>query len=130
MLDGRIDSQGTIQDLRTQGILADLTATADVELKEDAIPVGSDDKTIDESAPKDPIGEAKKPAKLIEDEKREIGAVKWHIYGTYIVRQHCTDKITYLILFTESNVGDDVVIFRVINHLPSDRTGHGFSLAL
>lgn len=87
MLDGRIDSQGTIQDLRAQGILADLAATADVELKEESVPVGSDDKTIDDAAPKDSIGEAKKPAKLIEDEKREIGAVKWHIYGTYIVRQ-------------------------------------------
>ncbi|KAJ7468712.1 hypothetical protein FB451DRAFT_1560403 [Mycena latifolia] len=81
MLDGRIDTQGTVKELRAQGVLEEITHEAAVEVKKEelALPV--------DVADPDTTGaqvEAKKPRKLVEDEHREIGAVKWGVYQTYL----------------------------------------------
>ena len=87
MLDGRIDTQGTVKDLRAKGALDDITHDESVEVHKeeqaveasvsaDAAVGGTDDL---------PAAEAKKkPRKLIEEEKREEGSVKWNIYRTYL----------------------------------------------
>ena len=86
MLDGHIDTQGTIKELRAQGILEDIVhdaegettplAVAAKEEVEAAAAVGGEDS----EAPKDP----KKPRKLVKDEYREEGGVKWAIYKSYL----------------------------------------------
>jgi hypothetical protein len=67
MLDGRIDTQGTVQELRAQGVLDEITHEATVEVKQEelALPVdAADPETLVEQT------EAKKPRKLVEDEHR------------------------------------------------------------
>ncbi|KAF7346860.1 hypothetical protein MSAN_01825400 [Mycena sanguinolenta] len=79
MLDGRIDKQGTITELRAQGVLDHITDDATVEIKKEQSAVAateSDGKIGDDGKPK-------KPRKLIQDEDREIG-VEWKIYVNYL----------------------------------------------
>ncbi|KAJ7863247.1 hypothetical protein B0H13DRAFT_2237135 [Mycena leptocephala] len=81
MLDGRIDTQGTVQELQAQGVLDEITHEAAVEVKKEelALPVDVVDlETLVEQT------EAKKPRKLVEDEHRETGSVKWSVYQAYL----------------------------------------------
>ncbi|KAJ7863242.1 hypothetical protein B0H13DRAFT_2237132 [Mycena leptocephala] len=81
MLDGRIDTQGTVQELQAQGVLDEITHEAAVEVKQEelALPVdAADPETLVEQT------EAKKPRKLVEDEHRETGHVKWSVYLAYL----------------------------------------------
>ena len=87
MLDGRIDTQGTIVDLKAQGILDDIKHDAETE----------DDTKVEETTA--PLGEAtvddapqKVPRKLVEEEHRETGGVKWHVYDVYL-RAWCVEPI-------------------------------------
>lgn len=87
MLDGRIDTQGTVKDLRAQGILDDIAHDESLQVKnEDQITVS--DPPVDPEADVDGALQAtkdiKKPRKLVKDEAREHGAVKWSIYNTYL----------------------------------------------
>jgi ABC-type multidrug transport system fused ATPase/permease subunit len=83
MLDGRIDTQGTVEDLRTQGILESITQDSTVQTHETQ---ASTSEIPDESTedPDKANAAAKKPRKLIKDEHREKGGVKWSIYRTYL----------------------------------------------
>lgn len=89
MLDGRIDTQGAVKDLRARGILDDIAhdESAEVHKEEqqaaEAVPSAEVAAVadVDEDAPQE---QAKKPRKLIEEEKREEGSVKWNIYKTYL----------------------------------------------
>lgn len=89
MLDGRIDTQGTVKELRARGVLDNITHDESVEAHKEeqaaAIAEGSDTveaKTDDaEEAKPDKV---KSPRKLIEEEHRETGNVKWAIYKTYL----------------------------------------------
>ena len=89
MLDGRIDAQGTPKDLRAQGILEEITHDESVHAaqQEEAVQVkeGEDlevEVLKDDAAPaKD---KKKSPRKLVKDEHREEGSVKWSIYNTYL----------------------------------------------
>ncbi|KAI0945816.1 hypothetical protein AcV7_009953 [Taiwanofungus camphoratus] len=92
MLDGRIDTQGTVKELRSRGVLDDITHDEAVEAhkeEQEAVAIEKKDNAdIDAEAEANsdskPIEKAKKPRKLIEEEKRETGSVKWHIYNTYL----------------------------------------------
>lgn len=88
MLDGRIDTQGPVRELRAQGVLDDIT-------QDEAIEVHKEEQAVAEAEaaaePADVIDveegtttKVKKPRKLIEEEKRETGSVKWHIYKAYL----------------------------------------------
>ncbi|KAJ7107582.1 multidrug resistance-associated ABC transporter [Mycena epipterygia] len=79
MLDGRIDTQGTIKNLRAQGVLDDIAHDADVEVKKEEVAVAAE--TSVDTTDAEP---AKKPRKLVEDEHREEGGVKWKIYKSYL----------------------------------------------
>ncbi|KAJ7693236.1 P-loop containing nucleoside triphosphate hydrolase protein [Mycena rosella] len=68
MLDGRIDTQGTVKELRAQGVLDDIAHDAAVEVKKEELAVASE-------TPAD---------ELVEDEHREEGGVKWKIYKSYL----------------------------------------------
>lgn len=96
MLDGRIDTQGTVKDLKSTGVLDDITHDESIEAhkEEQAAAVveaeasGSGD--LPEVAGESTGGtgktveKTKKPRKLVEDEHRETGSVKWAIYNTYL----------------------------------------------
>jgi hypothetical protein len=87
MLDGRIDTQGTIKELRTLGILDDVAHDAEAEANgrpavavKEEVEIAPAAGGEDGEAPKD----HKKPRKLIKDEHREEGGVKWAIYRSYL----------------------------------------------
>ncbi|KAF8205407.1 multidrug resistance-associated ABC transporter [Mycena galopus ATCC 62051] len=79
MLDGRIDTQGTVKQLRAQGVLDDIAHDAAVEVKKEELAVAKEPDVN----PEDPE-QIKKPRKLVEDEHREVGGVKWKIYKSYL----------------------------------------------
>jgi hypothetical protein len=111
MLDGRIDSQGTVAELRASGVLEGIASmdgegtgeqqeageempaevAAEAAADED-VTAGSSSNTetpaqvvVDaKQTAKAAIGGKKKPRKLVETEKREEGSVKWAIYNTYL----------------------------------------------
>ncbi|KAF5391763.1 hypothetical protein D9757_001642 [Collybiopsis confluens] len=84
MLDGRIDSQGTVADLRFSGLLEDITFEAETDFHQQGTLVKENTSTA-EPRTKDPSETGtKKPRKLVEDEKREQGGVKWRIYEKYL----------------------------------------------
>ncbi|KAJ7035492.1 hypothetical protein C8F04DRAFT_1221175 [Mycena alexandri] len=86
VLDGRIDAQGTVQELNTQGVLEVITHEAAVEVNNKEIPavdVAEDVPTVDFQPLIAPTN-ARKPRKLVEDEHRETGSVKWSVYQTYL----------------------------------------------
>ncbi len=95
MLDGRIDTQGTVKDLRASGVLDDIAQVEEIEAhnEEQAVEAAKENPNaeIDADADADADGakpaavkSKKKPRKLIEEEHRETGSVKWHIYNTYL----------------------------------------------
>lgn len=85
MLDGRIDTQGAVHELREQGVLTDIETDASVQSYKDEL------TKAENSAPRDAIEdhsepkiESKKPRKLVSEEFRETGGVKWSIYNIYL----------------------------------------------
>ncbi|KAI0070122.1 multidrug resistance-associated ABC transporter [Panus rudis PR-1116 ss-1] len=104
MLDGRIDTQGTVKELREQGILDDIAHDESVEAHkagqaaEEPPSTAVDGGEIEGDVEDNEHGKKKKkPRKLVEDEKRETGSVKWRIYKTYL---QASSYITWSILFT------------------------------
>lgn len=90
MLDGRIDTQGSVSELRKRGILQEIAAQ---EKKE--IIASPEDPKVDEA----PEKEKKKAKKLIEEEERAQGRVKWKIYVAYIKASAYATWVA-LLLFT------------------------------
>ncbi|KIR42549.1 ATP-binding cassette transporter [Cryptococcus deuterogattii 99/473] len=92
ILDGRVDIQGTIQDLRERGDLDGMVALEEAELlkEEDRGKGKSQEEEVVEGEDAD-VQEIKKEKnkgpgkKLIQDEERAIGNVKWETYKLYIV---------------------------------------------
>ncbi|KAF8216981.1 hypothetical protein K438DRAFT_1953861 [Mycena galopus ATCC 62051] len=70
MLDGCIDTQGTVKQLRAQGVLDDIAHDAAVEVKKEELAIAKEPDVN----PEDPE-QIKKPCKLVEDEHREVGAL-------------------------------------------------------
>ncbi|TFK95320.1 hypothetical protein BDV98DRAFT_517859 [Pterulicium gracile] len=97
MLDGRVDAQGTIKDLRAQGLIDEIKeeSAAVAQAKEENVVVPEHamagvetrvEPTADtpvDVQPKEKKGKGK-ARKLVEDEHREVGSVKWSIYKTYL----------------------------------------------
>ncbi|RDX45811.1 multidrug resistance-associated ABC transporter [Lentinus brumalis] len=124
MLDGRIDTQGTVKDLRASGVLDDIAQVEEIEAhnEEQAVEAAKENPNaeIDADADADADGakpaavkSKKKPRKLIEEEHRETGSVKWHIYNTYLkASSYWTWGIlTVLIILTQLlGVGEKVWI--------------------
>ena len=83
MLDGRIETQGTVKELQAQGVLKGIEHDAAIETHKEELVVAETASTGVEESP-DPAEVLKKPRKLVKDEHREIGAVKWSIYKSYL----------------------------------------------
>ncbi|KAG9310797.1 hypothetical protein JVU11DRAFT_8649 [Chiua virens] len=83
MLDGHVDTQGTVKDLRAQGVLEHITQDSEADVKQEE-PVAASEAPVDTPAAEPPRDESRKPRKLIKDEHRESGGVKWSVYNTYL----------------------------------------------
>ncbi|KAH9943429.1 multidrug resistance-associated ABC transporter [Epithele typhae] len=106
MLDGRIDTQGTIADLRASGVLEDIAQVEEIEAhkEEQAVEAVKEEENANDEIDREateaddaaPAKDKKKPRKLIEEEHRETGSVKWSIYNTYL---KASSYYTWAILF-------------------------------
>ena len=83
MLDGRIDTQGTVKELQDQGVLIGIEHEVAVETHKEELVV-PETASIGAEEVLETTEEPKKPRKLVKDEHREIGAVKWSIYKSYL----------------------------------------------
>jgi hypothetical protein len=83
MLDGRIETQGTVKELQAQGLLKGIERDVAVEAHKEELVVAETASISVEESP-DTTEVSKKPRKLVKDEHREIGAVKWSIYKSYL----------------------------------------------
>lgn len=89
MLDGRIDAQGVPEDLHAHGVLEEITQNEDVHATEQQEAVQAKEVESPEAeALKDGaaavMDKKKSPRKLVKDEHREEGSVKWSVYNTYL----------------------------------------------
>lgn len=87
LLDGRIDTQGTVKELRSRGVLDEIAHDEFVEVHEAEQAIEAEVKAneaIEAAEDVKPAVLRKLPRKLIEDEKRETGSMKWNIYRTYL----------------------------------------------
>ena len=92
MLDGRVDTHGTVKELRAQGLLDDIAHDAALEAREKeeeaAAAPPSEEEPATDTAAGEPTADApvkpKKARKLVEEEERQSGSVKWRIYNTYL----------------------------------------------
>ena len=84
MLDGRIDIQGTVKELQDQGVLKGIEHVAAVETQKEKLVVAQTSSILGVDKPPYALEKSKKPRKLVKDEHREIGAVKWSIYKSYL----------------------------------------------
>lgn len=122
MLDGRIDTQGTVKDLRARGVLEDIkhdsavsAAEAEAQVKEQEtlagtpqgdeeireLEEGEGEENGDGRADGETKKERKKPRKLVKDEHREVGGVKWAIYQSYLKASYvCFSSFSRVILIS------------------------------
>lgn len=106
MLDGRIDTQGTLTELRAQGFLDDIANSEEVKVHEGEQEAAAETPNAEEIATEvvegaHPASETKKPRKLVKDEERQEGGVKWSIYNTYL-KASCVRFIAALIACFQS----------------------------
>jgi hypothetical protein len=87
MLDGRIDTQGTPDELKSRGLLDELVHEAQAEeepvvVSAEELAAGVEGST--EGRETTQPTETKKPKKLIETEARATGRVKFGVYNSYL----------------------------------------------
>lgn len=95
MLDGRIDIQDTIANLKVQGLLEGIELDAAVDAYEEELVDPRNtvaDEVIDDDAQK-VVEKTKKPRKLVKDEYREVGGVKWSVYKSYLKASYVTRQL-------------------------------------
>ncbi|KAL5532471.1 hypothetical protein ACEPAF_6041 [Sanghuangporus sanghuang] len=89
MMDGRIELQGTVKELRESGALDAIASEEGYEEHREG------EQKADEGEEQGPpcegdfggsvtTNESKQSRKLVDDEERETGSVKWRIYKTYL----------------------------------------------
>ncbi|KAI0752843.1 multidrug resistance-associated ABC transporter [Daedaleopsis nitida] len=92
LLDGRVDRDGEIATLRSRGEFNDILRFEEVEVHKEEQAVEAEKKEenpnteidVEAGDDKPAVKEKKKPRKLVEQEHRETGSVKWNIYNTYL----------------------------------------------
>lgn len=115
MLDGRIDTQGIVGELRAGGVLDEITQEAAAEVEKEELTLAKETDVKFEE-----VEQIKKPRKLVEDEHREVGGVKWEIYKIYLKASYYTiwSLVACLVILLQLlGVGERVSNFL---HLSSD----------
>jgi hypothetical protein len=93
MLDGRIDTQGVVADLQAQGVLEGIEHSAMIDAHKGKLSL-VENRVVEESLDDDSRKPDKKPRKLVKDEHRETGSVKWSVYKTYLRASYVVSKIS------------------------------------
>ncbi|KAH9903343.1 multidrug resistance-associated ABC transporter [Cubamyces lactineus] len=134
MLDGRIDTQGTVADLRARGVLDDIAQLEEMEAQKHQPAETTEGLSVEIDS--DTLGETetmskKKPRKLVEDEHREIGSVKWRTYKAYLETSSYWIWGTFLALIVLTHVlgvGEKLWI-RIWGeaYTTSDESGRGYA---
>ncbi len=86
MLSGRIDTQGYVKELKLKGILDEITRDESIETHVENVMKALEETVVDEIDGEDKASDdaERKPRKLVKDEHREKGSVKWNIYKKYL----------------------------------------------
>lgn len=84
MLHGRIDTQGIIKDLQARGVLEEIKQDAAVDAQKEEITTIEPEGATPQEEEEEVESKDKKPKKLVKDEHRETGGVKWIIYKSYL----------------------------------------------
>ena len=85
MLGGRIDMQGPVKELRAQGLLKNIEVDESITTEErEEFAMAKERRGEERTEQGENKGRTITPKKLVEDEHREVGGVKWAIYKTYI----------------------------------------------
>ena len=91
MLDGRIDQQGVVSELRECGVLDYVAQDAELHVKAEEKEEDMKERTADEAVAIVVTGGAESgteakapPRKLVQDEERQEGAVKFNVYNKYL----------------------------------------------
>ncbi|KAJ7145739.1 multidrug resistance-associated ABC transporter [Mycena epipterygia] len=82
MLDGRIDTQGTVKELRAQGVLDEITHEAAVEVKREELAVAVE--TVDPGAVEEQVELRSRTCIFFDASSPETGSVKWPVYRAYL----------------------------------------------
>jgi carbamoylphosphate synthase small subunit len=102
MLDGRIDTQGTISELRQRGLLKKITADSKKEKAREASGPTEEKPQDGKGDDKKVDGKDKKKAKkLVEEEEIAEGRVKFSVYHSYVKASyvHHLARLGCLVLF-------------------------------
>ncbi|TBU41809.1 P-loop containing nucleoside triphosphate hydrolase protein [Dichomitus squalens] len=109
MVNGRIETQGTVEDLRVRGILGTVAA-----LEERELAAGSRERLVASEVGTVPGGKPidvekttlKKPRVLVEEERRAVGRIKWPTYKAYLeASSYWTWVILGILVFVSQFVG-------------------------
>jgi hypothetical protein len=94
MLDGRIDTHGTVKELKARGALEEIAYDEQTRAGGEPKVITAEDLAAAAEGQKDSDGPAadqglhgkspKKPKKLVQEEARATGNVKWPIYKVYL----------------------------------------------
>ncbi|KAH8810190.1 hypothetical protein DL96DRAFT_1821685 [Flagelloscypha sp. PMI_526] len=93
MLDGRIDTQGTVSELRARGLLDEIKEEEDIVAQEQeavaeetaiAVPLEASGSDEDAEGDKTKSDSKKQARKLVQEEHREEGGVNLKIYNAYM----------------------------------------------
>ena len=84
MFDGRIDTQGTVKELRALGVLDEIAHDSITEVEAEKGRESPQSLEQESDSGTKLVDASKQPRKLVKDEHRETGRVKWNIYKTYL----------------------------------------------
>jgi hypothetical protein len=107
MLDGRIDTQGTVAELQSRGLLDSIVLEA--QAAEEPEVVTAEELTIvaNTSETNNALldnGTINKPKKHVEDEVRASGSVKWRVYKAYLQAMSVQFNVMAQNLLTEPSI--------------------------
>ncbi|KAF8872717.1 hypothetical protein CPB85DRAFT_1378897 [Mucidula mucida] len=108
MLDGRIDTQGYLKDLKLKGILDEIARDESFEAHAENVVKALEETVVDEIDGGDIASDdtERKPRKLVKDEHREIGSVKWNIYKKYLqASSYSIWSILLVLVFFNQSLG-------------------------
>ena len=96
LVNGRVETQGTVEDLRASGTLSSITSL-DRE-SEGLTSAGTAHGAGLDHADKAAVSvSTRRPRVLVEEERRAIGRIKWPIYKTYLKASYSTPSLLHVV---------------------------------
>ena len=95
-MNGRIDTQGTVEDLRASGTLSSVPSL-DRESEGQTSAGTAHDAGLNAADKAIASDSRRKPRILVEEERRAIGRIKWPIYKTYLKASYSTPSLLHVV---------------------------------